>query len=221
MPQRATVRRYRAAESLVQVQAAYARQGKSIALAAMAGSHRFMEWNHYPAFDLRDEAAGTIAYYHAHAASDRPVNEHGHFHLFVSSGSKRPDASGYSHLVGISVNARGEAFRLFTTNRWVTDEDWLPATHIVPRLAGFRLATAGRLAPVARWLTAMTCIYAADIGALLEQRDAVVESHARAEGKEAVLASKELQVLSQQMIDVPKRLLQIEEALDSAGCVVI
>jgi hypothetical protein len=145
-------RRYLAAESLVHVQAAYARQGKSIALAAMAGSSRFVEWNHYPALDINDDEAGTAAYYHAHAATDRPVNEHGHFHLFVPSGSKRRGASGYSHLVGISVNAQGEAFRLFTTNRWVTDEDWLPATQIAPRLAGFRLSTAGRLAPVARWL---------------------------------------------------------------------
>ncbi|WP_435384855.1 DUF6969 family protein [Cupriavidus necator] len=103
-------------------------RGESIALAALAGSRNFVD--HYPATDIREGETGAIAYYHAHAATKRKKDEHRHFHVFVPNGIRSGRGSGYSHLAGISVTARGEALRLFTTNRWVTEEDWLPARQI-------------------------------------------------------------------------------------------
>jgi len=203
--------RYLAAESLLDVQTTYALRGRSIALAALAGSRDFIELAHYPSADIRDRETGALAYYHAHPASERMKDEHGHFHVFVPSGCLGGRQSGYSHLAGISLSARGEAIRLFTTNRWVTGEDWLPASALVRLLGNFRLATAGRLAPVARWLTAMTCIYFAEIGALLEQRDAIIAAHARRREGEAALDDRGIHIVTQQPINVPERLLAIDE----------
>ncbi|MDN0084946.1 hypothetical protein QU487_19715 [Crenobacter sp. SG2305] len=202
--------RYLAAESLLNIQAAYAGRGQSIALAALAGSRAFVEWNHYPAADIRDKETGAIAYYHAHSASERIKGEHGHFHLFVPSGGTRGRRSGYSHLAGISITARGEALRLFTTNRWVTGEDWLPASRLVRMVDSFGLATTGRLAPVARWLTAMTCIYSDSIGTLLEQRDAIMKAHARRHGMETALEDRSIHIITEVPVNVLERLLQID-----------
>lgn len=203
-------RRYLAAESLLSIQAAYAGRGQSIALAALAGSRVFVEWNHYPAANILDSETGAIAYYHAHSAPERMKDEHGHFHLFVPSGGTRGRRSGYSHLAGVSITARGEALRLFTTNRWVTGEDWLPASRLVRMLDSFGFATTGRLAPVARWLTAMTCIYRDSIGTLLEQRDAIMNAHARRRGRDAALEDRSLHIITEVPVNVPERLLQID-----------
>jgi len=168
--------------------------------------------NHYPAADIRDRETGAIAYYHAHSAAERLKDEHGHFHIFVPRDGKggRRAGTGYSHLVGISVTARGEALRLFTTNRWVTGEDWLPASRLAELLEDFRLVTTGKLAPVARWLTAMTCIYGADIGALLDERDTVIASHSRSRRREATLEDRSIHIVTEKPVYIPERLLQID-----------
>jgi len=43
----------------------------------------FVEWNHYPENDVRDEKNASQYFYHAHPGLQRPFVEHGHFHLFV------------------------------------------------------------------------------------------------------------------------------------------
>ncbi|TPQ31720.1 hypothetical protein C2U69_28090 [Cupriavidus pinatubonensis] len=201
------------------MQTTYAAHGGNVALAALAGSSTFVEWNHYPAADIRDKETGSVAYYHAHSAVERLEDEHGHFHIFVSSGDKerRGIGTGYSHLIGISVTARGEALRLFTTNRWVTGEDWIPASRLAELSEDFGLVTTGRLAPVARWLTAMTCIYSADIGALLEDRDAIMAAHARRNGTEAALQDRSIHIITEKPVNVPERLLQINADFSGRG----
>jgi hypothetical protein len=57
--------------------------------------------------------------------------EHGHFHLFAQLGKDDRQIPRYTHLLGIAVDARGLPLRLFTTNRWVTDETWLPAPSVL------------------------------------------------------------------------------------------
>lgn len=70
-------------------------------------------------------------YYHAHRTPGASSAEHGHFHLFAPLGATGGDAPRYTHLLAIGVDARGMPLRLFTTNRWVTDETWLPAERVI------------------------------------------------------------------------------------------
>lgn len=207
MPTKPITARFQAAETVFSVQADYADRGQNLANAALAGSSPFVEWAHYPAADLLDKEVGTLAYYHAHEASERLANEHGHFHVFVPSSNQN---GRYSHLIGISLNARGEALRLFTTNRWVTAEHWEAAAVMDEALSTFRFSTRGRLAPVSRWLNGMVTLFADEISGLLIERDALMNSLIEKNGREAALEDRSLHIVSQCPIDVPAKLLATE-----------
>lgn len=146
----------------------YAQQGSSLALAALAGHRVFETLVHHPRRDVVDRANGTRFFYHAHPVAGDAQLEHGHFHLFDE------DASGFSHLAALSIDAQGRPLRWFCTNQWVTGERWRAARSWPAHLRGFRLHTRGRMAPLARWLQAMVGLYADELIALLHERDALV-----------------------------------------------
>jgi hypothetical protein len=156
-----------AARIIISVQADYAARGTHLATAALAGAKSFVEWDHYPHGDYIDQRHGTEFYYHAHEASRRMPDEHGHFHVFA----RHADGS-FWHLTGISLDNRGRATRLFTTNRWVTGEAWATTPEMIPAIHRFALRSSGRLTPVARWIDAMVRLYRPLIIELLEERDA-------------------------------------------------
>lgn len=208
-------RRTQAAADVAAVQWHYTQRGVSLATAALAGAARYQEWVHHPHDDLVDPASAARCFYHAHAAAERAADEHGHFHVFAPAPAEcRPD---FVHLVGISLNAQGLPTRLFTTNRWVTGEHWLPATTLIEQLPQFTLQTRGRLAPVARWVQGMVHLYADLLADLLHERDAVL--HARAAGHAdgaapdapdrpgaAVLDDRALHVVSERPVALLERL---------------
>lgn len=185
------------AEVALRVPLAYARRGVSLAQAALAGARRFEELRHYPARDVVDAVHGTRFYYHAHGGSQRwpgqTPPEHGHFHLFWDG----PETGQHVHLVALALDARGQPLRWFTTNRWVTAGRWCPADELIARLPQFRVALrGGRLAPLARWLTAMVQLFADELAQLLRARDAALRPLLRRRSAEAVLEDRRLEVLS-------------------------
>ncbi len=154
------------AKDIVEVMAAYARQGSNLCLAARAGARSFQEWAHYPTNDAVDTVHQTEFYYHAHAKAERANNEHGHFHIF----SRPKNSTRFHHLVAISLNPLGRPTRLFLTNQWVTGEVWLSDKKIAPLIDRFNCHISGRLAPVSRWISGMVGLYAEDIFLLHQQR---------------------------------------------------
>ncbi len=128
----------------------------------------FAEWAQYPRPEALDPVSGWRFFYHAHPVRERLRAEHGHFHIFTPGPA---DGAGFTHLIGISVDVHGLPIRLFTTNRWVTDEAWQPAAAIERRASRPRLAGASP-GDVARWLENLVVLFAPDIVALLRARDA-------------------------------------------------
>jgi hypothetical protein len=148
---------------------------------------------HYPAGDVYDPASGAQYYYHCHAP-DSARDEHGHFHCFL-----RPDgAEGpIHHLIAAGIDRSGRLARLFTVNRWVTGDAWLPAEDLLSLLPRFdvQLATPDYLAN--RWLTAVLAFYRDDIADLLRERDRVVAFRATGRGMDEVLEDRSLEYLSE------------------------
>lgn len=164
---------------MVRARAAVTRQiinwaslGQSAPARVLAGTERFTEWTHYPQADAVDPDSFWRFYYHAHARSERLRDEHGHFHIFVPASAQArsgvPPAS--SHLIAISVDAKGLPLRLFTTNRWVTDEVWQPADAMIRHLRSPALHNA-EPRDVAEWLNHLIVMFESTIAELLTARD--------------------------------------------------
>lgn len=145
------------------------------------------QWAHYPPDDAVGQSSGARYFYHCHPTDDRDGDEHGHFHMFLplalfpralalstpaDDGAKR---AAVVHFAALSVNSVGVPFRLFTVNRWVTDEWLFPAAAIVDRLDAFDLAGADGDDLVNAWLTSFVRLAKADIAALLAERDQTLE----------------------------------------------
>jgi hypothetical protein len=217
-----------AAGRILSIQATLAGQGKSVVSEVLAGAARFEEWGHYPEGDFRDSASGGQYYYHAHVATDRVPGELGHFHVFL-----RPHVAGLApvpapvpdgaipegatdrvgHLVGISTDERGRAFRLFTTNRWVCAETWYAAPETVAFLDHFHLTDEGPLGAVNTWVADMVRLFRGPIAALVAERDRVVAAWAEGHPDGNVFEDRGLQVVSETTIDLAERIGAIEAAL--------
>lgn len=144
----------------------YVQRGSHLGLAALAGARNFIDMAHYPRQDAVDRVAGSRFYYHTHAVLGERLPEHGHFHLFHEG------AQGFSHLAALSMDAQGNPRAWLATNQWVTGERWRSAQDWQAVLPSFRMHVRGRLAPVARWLSAMVQLYRQELIHLLTRRDA-------------------------------------------------
>ena len=128
-------------------------KGKNPVTEALDGAGAVEEWAHFPAGDVIDPATHSQFYYHAHAAEERAGGEHGHFHTFVrpkllfpdlapvalaDNAACVPETAWVAHLAGISTDASGNLIRLFTTNRWVTDEVWYDADAVIAHARSLR-----------------------------------------------------------------------------------
>ena len=152
---------------------------------------RFVETERYPAESVADEATGFSWFYHAHPGwTDRPWDEHGHFHCFVDTvrlprpssplaipPEADPSQIGCTHLVGVSIDSRGVPMTVFAPNRWVTDEWMYPGPEVAALAARYRLGAGGEFAAASRWLSALVRLLQPAIAALLEARDARLQVH--------------------------------------------
>jgi len=74
---------------------------------------------HFPVLDLKSKNEKSLCFFHRHEAR---AAEAGHFHLFQQH---RPNDV---HLVAIALDWQGRPSRVFSVNRWVTGEAWMPAS---------------------------------------------------------------------------------------------
>jgi hypothetical protein len=190
-----------AAQELANIQMRYAESGRTLNEAALGGASDFIEWQHYPSNDLVDVHSGYEFYYHSHSAEEMPQGEHGHFHVI------KRDANSFHHLVGIALNRQGLPVRLFTTNQWVTGEDMINSNLVIKSLSEFQMLIKGRMAPVSKWVGACLHLFAAEIEALILERDQkIAQMIAKQGSREIVLNSKKHHILTECKIDLMERL---------------
>jgi hypothetical protein len=173
----------------------------------------FVVWDHHPPDDCVDRLSGCRWFYHAHPEGERDGDEHGHFHLFFDRArfrgkrdaplggppGGRSGGADVVHVIAIAVDLRGLPMRLFTVNRWVTDEWLYPADAIARRLPSFDLGRAGGDALVNTWLTAAVAFFRPQIEDALRARDAGIASWT---GGPEALEDRGIEVLSSIEIDV-------------------
>ena len=193
--------RWLAAQELASIQMKYAKSGRTLNQAALCGTKEFIEWQHYPNNDLIDENTGYEFYYHAHSADEMSKGEHGHFHVI------KRNTDGFHHLLGIALDQKGLAVRLFTTNQWVTGEAIVDSSVAILSVRGFQMDIRGRMAPVCKWIGALMQLFQPEIEALLFERDRQIARLTSKQGsREYVLNSRKYHVLSECKIDLIERL---------------
>ena len=164
-------------------------------------------------------------YYHSH----RPEGgEHGHFHLFVRDDGipkhiapvpHEPEESWPTgddiicHLGALAMEKRGYPIRLFTTNRWVTGENWYKAEDVIELLDLFLIDHAEQSWPTNRWVTAMAALFHPQICELLRERDRAVDAWREKHPDTDVYEDRDLELTSAIDIDVDKQIRQVEKAL--------
>lgn len=201
-------RTHRAAWELVALLDGYAERGLT-PLADALGGRAPEVWGQYAHLPERMQRAGEFFfYYHSHDRT--PAGEHGHFHLFSALPGQRSDGrQAWAHLVGIGVDARGLPRRLFTTNRWVTDEQWIDAAAVCAELERILATPAADAEPLERWLRGVLTVFMPQIALLLEHRDRRIA----ARGERAIFEDRRMYVLSECRVALDDQARAIDAAL--------
>lgn len=204
-----------AAQTLIEVTVAMAREGRPLMTRILPTDAPAEIWTHYPEDDAVDAITGARWYYHCHPPGERAADEHGHFHLFLdrSDFSRRTKASARPrgraslradvvHVAALSVNMDGLPTRLFTTNRWVTDEWLYPAADIAKRLSRYSLSAAPGDPVVNRWLTAAVALFTPEIVQALALRDTALALARVRDPDGDIFEDRELEILSTLDLDL-------------------
>jgi len=185
----------------------------------------FYEWDHYPKGDIFDNETHSQYYYHAHRSE---TGEHGHFHTFVRRDGMpeiiQPIAQTgeeewptgddvICHVIAISMDKHGFPTHLFTTNRWVTGENWFNGSDVVALADRFIIDHAGPSWPVNRWLTAMVALFQPQIAALVEARDTAIAAHREGHPDIDTFEDRDFEVTSIVKIDVDDQIAGVSRAL--------
>jgi len=189
----------------------------------LRGQGEFYELDHYPAGDAYDPETHSQYYYHSHREQ-----EHGHFHTFLrekgmpsgcrpieqSEAEFMNDRNGtLSHLIGISMDRAGFPIGLFTTNRWVTADNWYNADDVITMLDRYEMDIAWPSWPTSIWLTAMLRLFRPEIEELIRERDIAITDWQTAHPDTDAFEDRGCDIASARSISVAPQIERVNKAL--------
>jgi len=199
------------------------KSGDNIVGEILRGNAPFVELDHYPPGDIYDPASHSQYYYHAHRGG-----EHGHFHTFLREEGMVPawqpieqSSMDYMkergdticHLIAISMDPAGYPLSLFTTNRWVTAENWYSGADTIAMLDKFEIDLVPPSWPVNIWLSAMLRLFRPQIIELIKERDRVVDNWRKDHPGADVFEDRGLEITAEALISVEAQIIAINKAL--------
>ena len=187
-----------AAQALFACVQRMAEESTNAVLQVLGEKGEICEGRRYPQPPLGFADGHWRAYYHCHALATATAGEHGHFHIFSDGDQRGPDQ--WSHVAGLAMDLEGQPLRWFVTNRWVTAGSWGRRDVLRVRLECLQPAAGNSL--LTQWLTAMLCLYAADIDERLRARDDRLQCARQNGSMEQVLADRSLYELAETRIDL-------------------
>ncbi|CAG4907468.1 unnamed protein product, partial [Acidocella sp. C78] len=173
---------------------------------ALLGTAPFVEFEHYPPDDVRDPVTGAQYYFHAH----RGRIESGHIHCFL----RRKSKAGMTHVLAIGLDDHGRPCRMFTTNLWVTNDDYVKAERLITQLHRMAWRDAPGDAGINKALGALFRLYRPQIAALLRRRDRRLARHAARIAPLDPKTDERLEILSSMRIDLPATLARLRDRLE-------
>lgn len=203
-------------------------KGKSnIVAELLRGQGTFYQMDHYPKGDVYDNETHSQYYYHSHREQ-----EHGHFHTFVREEgmpegilpvTDQSDAPYFNdrddkicHLICVSMDRNGLPLGLFTTNRWVTAENWYSADDVIKLLDHFNMDLSYPSWPANRWITAMLKLYRPQIEILVRQRDENIAKRQVDHPDTDVFEDREFEITSIADINLSEDIQAVNDAYEAA-----
>lgn len=216
-----------AGERILECQRVLRKSGSNVVAEVLRGQGAFVEIESYPRGDVYDPETHGQYFYHAHRKG-----EHGHFHTFLReagmpAGCRPADQSEapfmkerddtISHLIAISMNQEGFPIGLFTTNRWLTADNWYAADDVIRMLDRFEMDLAYPSWPVNVWITAMLRLFRPQIVELLRERDRTVAAWRQTHADVDVFEDRQCDITSTRRISIAAQIERVHAALESAG----
>ena len=118
-----------------------------------------------------------------------------------------------SHIVAITMDKMGRPYNLFTTNRWVTGENWYKAEDVISMNRHFEIDHSWPSWPANRWITATMRLFQPQIEKLLMARDKKMLEWEQAYPDRDIYEDRELEITSKMDVNVEQQLKQINDAL--------
>lgn len=192
------------------------KSGRNILHHTLQRKRKHIRLKHYPKGDRIDKQTGGQYFYHCHR-EDEQSEEHGHFHCFLRQhaipSSIRPKAladwdkyqdNPMTHLVAIAMNRLGQPIRLFTVNRWVTEETWYSARNMSRLLKRFKMTLSDdpHWTVLDQWVENMLHLFSPQITWLYQQRDFNLRTLARQHPDTSVYENTQFEELSSISIDL-------------------
>lgn len=203
------------------------KSNSNVVAEVLRGEGKFYEFDHYPKGDVYDSETHSQFFYHAHRE-----REHGHFHTFLREKGMPKDCrpvkqseaifmkerdDKLSHLIAISMNRAGFPIGLFTTNRWITADNWYKADDVIKMLDRFEMDLASPSWPVNIWLTAMLRLFRPQIMELVRERDATVVDWQNKHPENDAFEDRGCDITSARQISVAAQIKRVNQTLMSAA----
>jgi hypothetical protein len=218
-----------AGQRLIATARILAKTGDSVVDEVTRNCGRLHPYAHYPEGDVVDHETGAQFFYHLHpvpalaSRSAAPEAEalNGHFHCFVPAPADgAPQApprlrrgSGMAHLIAVEVDRQSLPVRLFTTNRWVTDETWVDAPEAARLADRFVVEVARPSLSAAIWISSLVRLFQPQIAALLAARDHAIAALSRERPGSDPYEDRSLEVPSAMAVSVEAQMADLRAAL--------
>ena len=168
-------------------------------LQMLDGAQSIQPYQHYPEKPFSFANQTWKCFYHSHNFIDKNQHEHGHVHFFTLIHGQ------WSHVVALSLNDTGQPINWFSTNKWVTDGDWLSSNELQQQMQ--RLTFNDNHPLLERWYTSLLLFYQPQIEDLIAQRDEYIASLSTADADD-VFVDKTHYQLSVTNVDLTHDLTQ-------------
>ncbi len=216
-----------AGEKILECYRVLEKSGSNMVAEMLSGQGTFYEFDHYPDGDVYDSETHSQFYYHSHRE-----REHGHFHTFLREKGMPKDCrpvkqseanfmkerdDKLSHIIAISMNRAGFPIGLFTTNRWITADNWYKANDVIKMLDRFEMDLASPSWPVNIWLTAMLRLFQPQIMDLVRERDATVGDWQNTHPENDAFEDRGCGITSARKISVAAQIKRVNQPLISAA----
>ena len=200
-------RSHEAGRAVMEYTRRLAEQGRSV-LDIVLNEKELEDWAMYP-WDggVIDKKTRSQYFYHSHPQSP----EHGHFHVFYSHRNQ------IVHLAAISLDDQGHPFEVFTVNRWVTGDFYIPAHRLSRYITQFRIANNSFDQEVGDYLRNLLILYQAEIEELMHQRERVFSGYRDTHDGREPYEDRDLEVTSNLAIQVEEQVAALEQELLHRG----